>query len=556
MNKAAQLRALLQAPEGVILVGGAHDAISAKLIDRAGYDAIWTSGFGISTAFLGMVDASLLTLTEHAQIAGNINMVVNIPVIADCDNGFGNAINVMRTVAEFERAGAAGICLEDNIFPKRNSFYSGVRRELVSIEEHAGKIRAAKRSQRNPDFLVIARSEALIAGWGLDEAVRRADAYTEAGADLILMHSKAPTLDELRAFAARWRKLPLVAVPTTYDSATIAELAACGIKMVIFANQALRGAVAAIVQVLDVMANAGSTRAAQPYIVPMDVIYDLVNVETLRADERTYLPPAKESVSAIIIAAGFEEALMPLVEDKPKALLDVGGKTILERQIGVLNTQGVRDISVVRGYAKQSFTFPNLRYFDNDRYLETGEVASLFAAEEVLGGRTLFLYADILFDEAVLAKVLRAAGDIVLVVDRAWADARTPVGGSLRPDLVVTETMPPRGHRFLPREGLHRVLRIGRDISPDETNGEFIGMAVFSPRGAAMLRELYARLRAEGTPGPFHEAPSLARAAFTDLMQEAIDQGIAVTAVEIYKGWAEVDTLQDYRRATSEVRQA
>src|SRR3990170_2706953 len=146
----AGLLPLLDRPR-VALAAGAHDALSAKLAQEAGFDA------------------------------------VGIPVIADCDNGYGNAINVMRTVAEFERAGAAGVCIEDNEFPKRCSFYSGVRRDLVPTEEHVRKIEAAKSAQRRPEFVVIARTEALIAGWGLDEALARARAYAAAGADAILV---------------------------------------------------------------------------------------------------------------------------------------------------------------------------------------------------------------------------------------------------------------------------------------------------------------------------------------------------------------------------------
>src|SRR5436305_2516955 len=182
-------RLLLRAP-GVVLAAGAHDALSAKLAEQAGFDAIWASGFGIS-AVRAVPDANILTLTETLEAVRRIVDAVGIPVIADCDNGYGNAINVMRTAAEFERAGAAGICIEDNEFPKRCSFYAGVRRELVPAEEHARKIEAATTARRAASFLVIARTEALIVGLGLDEALRRATAYARAGADAVLVHSHA-----------------------------------------------------------------------------------------------------------------------------------------------------------------------------------------------------------------------------------------------------------------------------------------------------------------------------------------------------------------------------
>src|SRR5919198_3204493 len=191
-----QLRALLHRP-GPALVLGAHDALSAKLAEEAGFDAVWASGFGISAAS-ALPDANVLTMSETLDAVRRMSDAVRIPVIGDCDNGFGNAINVMRTVAEYERAGAAGICIEDNIFPKRCSFYAGVGRELVPAEEHARKIQAAKAAQRDPDFVVIARTEAFIAGWGTQEALQRARAYAAAGADAVLVHSKSATFDELK----------------------------------------------------------------------------------------------------------------------------------------------------------------------------------------------------------------------------------------------------------------------------------------------------------------------------------------------------------------------
>src|SRR5262249_2319738 len=170
-------------------------------------------------------------LTETLDAVRRICDAVEVPVVADCDNGYGNAINVMRTVTEFERAGAAGICIEDNEFPKRCSFYAGVRRDLVAPEEHARKVEAAGAARRSRDFAVIARTEALTVGLGLDEAWPRARMYAEAGAAAVLVHSKAKDFRELAEFGARWRlPVPLVAVPTTYPDVSIEELAGAGFR--------------------------------------------------------------------------------------------------------------------------------------------------------------------------------------------------------------------------------------------------------------------------------------------------------------------------------------
>src|SRR5262245_32871726 len=227
---------------GGVLAAGAHDALSAKLAEEAGFDAVWASGFGIS-AVQAVPDANILTLTETLDAVRRICDAVDIPVIADCDNGYGNAINVMRTVTEFERAGAAGICIEDNEFPKRCSFYAGVRRDLVAPEEHARKVEAAVAARRSPDFAVVARTEALIVGMGMDEAMTRARLYAEAGADAVLVHSKAKDFAELAEFGSRWDlRVPLVAVPTTYPDVEVEDLAAKGFRLAIFANQPLRAA--------------------------------------------------------------------------------------------------------------------------------------------------------------------------------------------------------------------------------------------------------------------------------------------------------------------------
>jgi len=555
MTKAAKLRSLLGRP-GVIVAVGAHDALSAKLIEAAGFQVVWASGFTVSAAQRAMADANLLTMTENLEVARYINDATAAPVIADCDNGYGNAINVIRTVEEYERAGIAGISIEDNIFPKRCSLYPGMRRELASVEEHAGKIRAAKRAQRDPAFVVISRTEALIAGWGMSEALRRASMYAEAGADMILVHSKAPTADEVLEFMRHWdRPTPVVVVPTLYPSVRIDDLESAGVKLVIFANQVLRGAMKGMQEVLATLARTRHLDSVTPQIVPLEEVYKHVGVSELKAYEAEFLPAATDQVRAVIIAAGFDKALLPLTENQPKCLLDIKGRTILERQLETLRACGIHDVVVVRGYKKEMLTLPGIRYYDNDRYAETGEVFSLFVAEPELKGRVLFLYSDILFDQAMLERLLRSTADISIVVDRAWIDQRERLLPLAKPmDLVITEDPPRSSHRFLPPEDHDRLLRVGQRVEPDAATGEFIGMALFSERGTQVLRDTYHRARSSGRSGPFHESDSLERAAFTDMLQEFADRGEPVSCVNIYKGWLEIDTFEDYQRAWGEIR--
>lgn len=528
----------------VALAAGAHDALSAKLAEEAGFDAIWASGFGIS-AVQAVPDANILTLTETLDAVRHIATAVQIPVIADCDNGYGNAINVMRTVAEFERAGAAGICIEDNEFPKRCSFYAGVNRGLVATEEHARKIEAAVSSRRDPGFAVIARTEALIMGYGIDEARARAEAYANAGADAVLVHSKQETFDELRTFAATWDgRVPLVAVPTTYPNVTPGQLASAGFRLAIFANQPLRGAILAMREVLTRLRTSGRADAADDRIVPLDEVYRLVGVPELKENERRFLFAGPTPPRAVVLAAGDESEA--IVEDRPKAMLEVRGQTILERQVDTLHGFGVRDVVVVRGYKKDQVDVPAVRFVDNDRYRETGELHSLFCAAEYLDGPVLVLYGDILFEPTILERVLQSAADVSVVVDRAFADdVRTgeavPEG---RLDLVVTESAA-AGRRFVPSVEGSRVLRIGPEVSAADAHGEFIGITAISAAGIRKLRDVYETLQAERVEG-------LEQASLTHVIQAMIDRGERVMAIDIHKGWSEVDNFEDYQRVLEE----
>jgi phosphoenolpyruvate phosphomutase len=554
MTKSAMLRALLRRP-GLVPMVGAHDALSAKLIEAAGFPLVWSSSFAVSAAQRAMPDVNLLTMTENLETARYINDAVSIPVIADADNGYGNAVNVVRTVEEYERAGIAGLCMEDNIFPKKCSLYPGMRRELLSVEEFAGKIRAAVASRRDPDFVVIARVEALIAGWGMKEALRRAHAYAEAGADMILMHSKSKTATEIMEFMRLWeRPTPVVVVPTLYPSVTFEELEAAGVKMVIWANQVLRGAVRGMQTALATLARERRLDALDSHIVTLEEIYRHVGVAEFEAIEAEYMP-RESQVRAVIIAAGSGKSLLPLTEDRPKCMLDIKGRSILERQIDTLRACGVPDIAVVRGYRKDQVTVPGVRYFDNDRYEETGELASLFAAAPALNGRVLFLYSDILFERSVLERLLRAESDCAVVVDRAWVDQRDRLLPLAKPlDLVVTEQAPASGLRALGDGGDDTLVTVGARVAPERANGEFIGMALFSERGTQVLRAAWESARAAGG-GRFHEADSVERAAFTDLLQELVARGERVRCVDVYKGWLEVDTFEDYQRAWAEIKQ-
>jgi phosphoenolpyruvate phosphomutase len=245
---------------------------------------------------------------------------------------------------------------------------------------------------------------------------------------------------------------------------------------------------------------------------------------------------------------------LPLTENVPKPMLDIKGKTVLERQIEVLNSCGIKDIAVVRGYKKEAISLSGVRTYDNDAFASTNEVESLFAAKKELGGQFLFLYGDILFERGHLEKLLKSPADISLVVDRAWADtkANQPAGRGL-PDLVQLKDAQETGYRFVGAEAPHSVAKLGRNVPNDQAHGEFIGMALFSDKGARQLTDVYNQL--VESKGKVAEAASLREASMTDMIQELINRGTEVQAIDVYKGWLEIDTFEDYRRAWALIKE-
>ncbi len=268
----------------------AHTPLIARLAEQAGFNGIWASGFEISAA-AGVPDASIISLSHHLDITRAMAAAVGIPVIADIDTGYGNAINVMHVVRDYHCAGAAAVVMEDKHFPKDTSLLAGGRQELVSIEQFTGKIEAAKAAVPGSGPLLFARTEALIAGQGQDEALKRAQAYAAAGADAIVIHSKSKTPDEVLAFVRAWSgKIPLVLIPTAYPDLTeamIAELKKVGV--VIYGNHAVRAIVTALQDVFGQIRADGGIHNVDKKIVPVERIFELQDVAGMKAAEKKYL---------------------------------------------------------------------------------------------------------------------------------------------------------------------------------------------------------------------------------------------------------------------------
>ena len=247
-------------------------------------------------------------------------------------------------------------------------------------------------------------------------------------------------------------------------------------------------------------------------------------------------------MKAIIVAAGPGSRLRPLTEEKPKCLLEVGGKTILKRALDALRKNGVNDIIIVRGHKKDAINDPDSRYYYNPGYLENNILTSLFYAESEMNDEFLFSYSDILYDEVIVRNLLQSKHDISIVVDVDWAK------------MYEKRTLHPTDEAELVLVKGGKVIEISKFMNPEVAHGEFIGLAKFSKKGTEILVRNYKRCRYNSWCGfkknqRFHDANSFEKAYLTDMLQELIDRGYHINHVDIKGGWIEIDTFQDLQKA-------
>ncbi|KMS87994.1 MULTISPECIES: isocitrate lyase/phosphoenolpyruvate mutase family protein [Streptomyces] len=267
------------ADNDVVRVAGANHALGGLLAEEAGFQAVWSSSLEVS-ASRGLPDASILSMTEYLEAAANIQKVLRIPVVADCDTGYGGNLNVAHMVHEFEAAGITGLCIEDKLFPKMNSFVAGGQ-TLLGTKEFAKKIKIAKEAQASTETFVIARTEALISGLDVDAALERCRTYADSGADAVLVHSKAKTRDQVVAFLEGWDfRVPVVIVPTTYPDWHIEDIRKAGVSVVIYANHGLRATVSALRDTYRSVYENGDTTALEGSIASVKDIFALQGLDT------------------------------------------------------------------------------------------------------------------------------------------------------------------------------------------------------------------------------------------------------------------------------------
>lgn len=301
MKKTTQFKQLLQSREPEFLME-AHNGLSARIVEEAGFKGIWGSGLSISAA-MGVRDNNEASWTQVLEVVEFMSDATNIPILLDADTGYGNFNNARRLVRKLEQRNVSAMCIEDKLFPKTNSFINSEQQPLAPPEEFAGKIKAAKDTQQDPDFCVVARVEALIAGWGMAEALRRAEIYHRAGADAILMHSKLNTADQIVEFMREWKDTcPVVIVPTTYYRTPTQVFRDAGVSVVIWANHILRASIKAMQQTAAKIHAEQSIVPVESDVVPVKEIFRLQNAGELEEAEDRYLPaePAADQNGQLI----------------------------------------------------------------------------------------------------------------------------------------------------------------------------------------------------------------------------------------------------------------
>jgi phosphoenolpyruvate phosphomutase len=533
-SKAARLRAALTSRELTFLME-AHDGLSAKIVEEAGFKGIWASGLAISAA-LGVRDNNEASWTQVLEVLEFMSDATAIPILVDGDTGYGNFNNMRRLVKKLCQRSIAGVCIEDKLFPKTNSFL-GEGQPLADMAEFCGKIKAGKDSQLDPDFCIIARVEALISGWGMDEALKRAHAYCDAGADAVLIHSKQPTANEVLAFLNEWDgRCPVVIVPTKYYATPTEEFRRAGVSTVIWANHNLRASITAMRTVCQRIHKDESLVGVEGEIASVSDVFRLTGDDELQEAERRYLLAPGAETQAIVIAASRGSALGELTADRPKCMVDVRGQPLLRRLVSTFRESGVREITVVRGYKKEAIDIASVTIVDNDDFATTGEAASLACAIKGLDGNCLVSYGDVLFRRYILDALLESEADITLAVD-ALREGLDHESAARTHDLIACSRA--FTGDYLQEQEPARLLRIGTDIPASEVCGEWIGLAKFSAQGSKIMREEIEAMRSDGT---------LKTASLNDLLARLIGKH-EISVVYITGNWLDVDDAFDLAKA-------
>jgi len=531
-TRSAKLRQMLQSAELEFLME-AHNGLSARIVREAGFKGIWASGLSISAQF-GVRDNNEASWTQVVDMLEFMADASDLPILLDGDTGYGNFNNMRRLVRKLEQRGIAGVCIEDKQFPKTNSFLNGERQPLADIEEFVGKIAAGKDTQRDGNFSIVARVEALIAGWGMDEALRRAEAYRMAGADAILIHSKLSKPDEIVTFAKEWaRRSPLVIVPTRYYSTPTEVFRQAGISTVIWANHLVRAAASAMQSVAKEIFESQTLVNVEDHIVSVNEIFRLQDADEYSAAERIYLSNSGAPRAAVVLAASRGRGLEAMTVERPKVMLPIAGKPLLRWLVDGFKKENINDITVVGGYRADAIDTAGIKLVVNEHYAETGELSSLACAVESLESDAVISYGDLLFRSYVLRDLMESKADFSVVVDSLLT------GSSNRTvrDFAYCSRGDDRGLFGTPVL-LERVTSAAdAERAP---HGRWIGLLNISRAGLAKLK---ATMKVLGSENRFEALDMPA------LLNALIAGGSKIEVIYVHGHWRGVNDLDDLHQA-------
>jgi phosphoenolpyruvate phosphomutase len=531
-TRSAKLRQMLQSAELEFLME-AHNGLSARIVREAGFKGIWASGLSISAQF-GVRDNNEASWTQVVEVLEFMADASDLPILLDGDTGYGNFNNMRRLVRKLEQRGIAGVCIEDKQFPKTNSFLNGERQPLADIEEFVGKIAAGKDTQQDANFCIVARVEALIAGWGMEEALRRAEAYRLAGADAILIHSKLSKPDEIVTFAKEWaRRSPLVIVPTRYYSTPTEVFRQAGISTVIWANHLVRSAVSAMQSVAKEIFESQTLVNVEDRIAPVNEIFRLQDADEYSAAERLYLSSSGAPRAAVVLAATRGRGLEAITVDRPKVMLPIAGKPLLRWLVDGFKKEHINDITVVGGYRADAIDTAGIKLVVNDRFAETGELTSLACALDALDSDAVISYGDLLFRSYVLRDLVECKADFSVVVDSLMTGSSNH---TVR-DFAYCSRGDDRG-LFGKPVLLERVA--GAADAERLPQGRWVGMLNVSRAGLARLKSVLAELRAR---------EDFDKLDMPALLNALIGTGAAIEVLYVHGHWRGVNDLDDLRQA-------
>ncbi|CDY74018.1 Phosphoenolpyruvate phosphomutase [Caballeronia glathei] len=537
-SRTLRLREMLQSDRLEFMME-AHNGLSARIVKEAGFKAIWGSGLAISAQF-GVRDNNEASWTQVVDMLEFMADASDLPILLDGDTGYGNFNNVRRLVRKLEQRGIAGVCIEDKQFPKTNSFINGEAQPLADIDEFCGKIKAGKDSQSDPNFSIVARVEALIAGWGMEEALRRAEAYRQAGADAILIHSKLSKPDEILTFAREWAgRGPLVIVPTKYYSTPTDAFRQAGISTVIWANHLIRGATSAMQAIAKEIHESETLVNVEDRIAAVNEIFRLQDADEYSAAESVYLSASSASRGAVVLAASRGAGLEALTAERPKVMLPVAGKPLLRHLVEAFKKEGINDITVVGGYRADAIETSGIRLVVNEKHEATGELASLACAAKSFTGDTVISYGDLLFRSYILRNLVESDSDFCVVVD----SSQTPQAGVAATDFAYCSTPDDRA-LFGQKVWLQNVVSVASAAGGAQQSGASQGrwMGLLNVRGDARER-LLATLAALQARADFDKLDMAA------LLNALVAAGERIEVQYVHGHWRGVNDLDDFRRA-------